>query len=221
MLAPRQKLWSAPAPVVDAALRLLQLTPADHVVDYGCGDGIAVIRAALLYGCSATGVEIHEERAEGARQRAAEAGVADRVTIVTGNALECPTPLPAVTCAYLYLIDHGLKAILPLLRRHAAAQPDGRLRVVTVLYRLPGETPTAVERVQVSDLVRTPVYVYCVGAAAAGGGDGEGAVVEAGEAGAAGGVEGRVLRAHEAASSSAAMGQGAQPSPVAAAAGEK
>jgi SAM-dependent methyltransferase len=167
MLAPRQKLWSSPLAVVDAALDLLSLGPEDRLVDYGCGDGVAVIRAAQRHGCAATGVEIHEERAEGARRRAVEEGVADRVTIVAGNALEAGLTVVAPTAVYLYLIEHGLKQILPLLRAAAAAQPGGHLRVVTVLYRLPGEVPLATRRVDVSALVRTPVYLYSVAASPA------------------------------------------------------
>ncbi len=106
------------------------------------------------------------DRAAGVQARIAAAGLADRLAVVAGNALEAAVQ-PAPTAVYLYLIERGLRAMLPHLRRLAGALPGGVLRVVTVLYRFDRPlAPVRVERVAVSDLVRTPVYLYHIAAEA-------------------------------------------------------
>ena len=52
-----------------------------RLLDVGCGWGSMVIHAATHYDVSAVGITISEAQAERARQRVAEAGVADRVEI--------------------------------------------------------------------------------------------------------------------------------------------
>lgn len=74
MLAPRKKLWSTPKEAVDAAIRLLDVAPADIVYDIGCGDGRFVITCASRCGCRCVGIEIDEERAVEARAKVAAAG---------------------------------------------------------------------------------------------------------------------------------------------------
>lgn len=160
MLAPREKLWAAPPAVVDAALRALRLTAADVLADYGCGDGVALLAAASTYGCKCVGYEIHEERAKALQGTVEARALGHVVSVKAANALDAPTD-DGVTAVYLYLIERGLTLMLPLLRRLAVAN-GGTLRLVTVLYRLPGVDHEGVERVQVSDLVRTPLYTYTI-----------------------------------------------------------
>ena len=59
----------------------LQLGPADHVLEIGCGWGGFAIEAATNYGCRVTGLTLSPSQAAYARRRAAEAGVGDRVDI--------------------------------------------------------------------------------------------------------------------------------------------
>ena len=60
----------------------LQLGPDDHVLEIGCGWGGFAMHAARTTGCRVTGLTISKEQAALARQRIAEAGLADRVQIV-------------------------------------------------------------------------------------------------------------------------------------------
>jgi len=62
----------------------LELGPADHVLEIGCGWGSFALLAAGEYGARVTGVTISAQQAELARKRVAEAGLADRIEI-----LEC------------------------------------------------------------------------------------------------------------------------------------
>lgn len=174
MLAPRDRLWAAPDVVCEGALDLLGVQPGDVVCDLGCGDGPLLFSAARR-GVRSLGVEIHAERAAALALRVAERGLGDAITVVTGNALELDVAafsratLP--TCVYLYLIARGLRLVLPLLRRLAAAQPSGQLRVVTALYRFDADCegvppPAEVRRVITSaEGAYTPLHLYIITAA--------------------------------------------------------
>lgn len=61
--------------------RKLRLSPGERFLDIGCGWGSLVIHAARHHGVHALGVTLSEPQAELARERAAAAGVADRVRI--------------------------------------------------------------------------------------------------------------------------------------------
>lgn len=59
----------------------LALKPGERVLDVGCGWGAFAIHAAKEHGVHVTGITLSEPQAQLARQRAAEAGVGDRVDI--------------------------------------------------------------------------------------------------------------------------------------------
>jgi cyclopropane-fatty-acyl-phospholipid synthase len=65
----------------DLVCTKLALKEGERVLDVGCGWGSWVVHAAQRYGVHATGITLSEPQAEGARRRAQEAGVADRVDI--------------------------------------------------------------------------------------------------------------------------------------------
>lgn len=93
----------------------------DTLLDVGCGDARVLRRAVERFGCRGVGVEIDEPRAAAASEAVAAAGLADRITIRCGNALD--DELPACTAVFLYLIERGLRRIVPLLQRAAGALP--------------------------------------------------------------------------------------------------
>ncbi len=59
----------------------LGLTARDHLLEIGCGWGGMAIHAAATRGCRVTAVTVSREQHALARQRVAEAGLADRVSI--------------------------------------------------------------------------------------------------------------------------------------------
>src|SRR5258708_6665418 len=81
-------IWRA-APTLDEAqttkldmvCQKLALQPGERVLDVGCGWGSFVIHAAREYGVRVTGITLSEPQARLARERAAEAGLADQVDI--------------------------------------------------------------------------------------------------------------------------------------------
>ena len=60
----------------------LDLKPDDHVLEIGTGWGGFATYAASRYGCKITTTTISKQQFEAAQQRIAEAGVADRVTVL-------------------------------------------------------------------------------------------------------------------------------------------
>ncbi|QEC47590.1 class I SAM-dependent methyltransferase [Baekduia soli] len=59
----------------------LGLQPGERVLDVGCGWGAFALHAAVEHGVHVTGITLSEPQAQLARQRAREAGVADKVDI--------------------------------------------------------------------------------------------------------------------------------------------
>ena len=78
---PSDDLEQAQQAKLDHICRKLLLKPADRLLDIGCGWGALVIHAARHYGVRAHGVTLSARQLELARQRIAEAGLEDRVTV--------------------------------------------------------------------------------------------------------------------------------------------
>jgi len=66
---------------LDTVARKLQIKEGERVLDVGCGWGGFPLHAATKYGANVVGITLSPPQAEKARQRAEEAGVADRVDI--------------------------------------------------------------------------------------------------------------------------------------------
>jgi cyclopropane-fatty-acyl-phospholipid synthase len=74
-------LEEAQAAKLDLVCQKLALQPGERVLDVGCGWGSFVLHAAREYGVHVTGITLSEPQARGARERAAQAGLADQVDI--------------------------------------------------------------------------------------------------------------------------------------------
>jgi len=59
----------------------LALKPGERLLDVGCGWGSFVVHAAAEHGANVVGITLSQPQARRARERAAEAGVADRVAV--------------------------------------------------------------------------------------------------------------------------------------------
>jgi cyclopropane-fatty-acyl-phospholipid synthase len=67
---------------LDRICRKLALKPGDHVLEIGTGWGGFAIHAAKYYGCRVTTTTISEQQYELARQRIAEAGLEDQISLL-------------------------------------------------------------------------------------------------------------------------------------------
>jgi cyclopropane-fatty-acyl-phospholipid synthase len=78
---PHQSLESAQAAKHELVCRKLGLRPGDRLLDVGCGWGSLAMHAAMHHEARVVGVTVSQRQVELARQRVAEAGLADRVEI--------------------------------------------------------------------------------------------------------------------------------------------
>jgi cyclopropane-fatty-acyl-phospholipid synthase len=76
-----QTLAEAQSTKLDLVCTKLQLQPGERVLDVGCGWGSFALHAAGRYQVHVTGITLSEPQAALARERAAAAGLADRVDI--------------------------------------------------------------------------------------------------------------------------------------------
>jgi SAM-dependent methyltransferase len=81
-------IWvPTPEVLVDKMMEMGKVTPTDYVIDLGSGDGRTVIAAARR-GARALGIEYEPKMVELAKQRAKEAGVAERALFTKGDLFE-------------------------------------------------------------------------------------------------------------------------------------
>lgn len=78
---PGMNLEQAQQAKLDHICRKLQLEPGDRLLDIGCGWGALAIHAAQHYGVRSHGVTLSSEQLGLARERIAQGGLGDRVTV--------------------------------------------------------------------------------------------------------------------------------------------
>ena len=119
-----------PQEVVDALLRLAEVTSKDVVWDLGCGDGRIPVTAAREYACRARGFDIDPERVKDSLANVRKHGVERLVTIEQRDifALDLSQGPTVVT---LYLLPSLNAKLLPQLRK----LPPGT-RVISVAHRM-------------------------------------------------------------------------------------
>jgi cyclopropane-fatty-acyl-phospholipid synthase len=134
---------------LEMVARKLQLKQGDRVLDVGCGWGGFPLWAATKHGASVVGITLSPPQAEKARQRAEEAGVADRVEIhvmdyrdLAGERFDA--------IASIGMVEHVGAAQIDLYARTLAGllQPGGRLlnHGITRLRHSDGEAGPFSER---------------------------------------------------------------------------
>jgi cyclopropane-fatty-acyl-phospholipid synthase len=106
----------------------LGLKAGERVLDVGCGWGAFAVHAAVEHGVHVTGITLSEPQAQRARQRAEEAGVADRVDIKVMDWRELHTePFDAI--ASIGMVEHVGSGNIDNYARHLhqMLRPGGRL----------------------------------------------------------------------------------------------
>ena len=132
----KDAVWVPTSPqMVEKMLDMAQVTPQDYVVDLGSGDGRTVIAAAKR-GARALGVEYNDKLVELSRQRARDAGVADKATFVQGDMFEADISKASVLALFL------LPENLDRLRDKFLALPPGT-RIVLNTLDIPEWEPDA------------------------------------------------------------------------------
>jgi SAM-dependent methyltransferase len=89
--------------VVEAMLKMANVTKDDVVYDLGCGDGRIVVAAARAFGARAIGIDIDPQRIAEANANAKTAGVEGRVKFILGDLFE--QDFHEATVVTLYLLN--------------------------------------------------------------------------------------------------------------------
>jgi SAM-dependent methyltransferase len=103
--------------VVEAMLKMANVTASDVVYDLGSGDGRIPITAAQKYGARAVGIDINPQRIKEANENLAKAGpgISDKVTFLNQDLFE--TDLSKATVITLYLLPSLNQKLMPKLKQ--------------------------------------------------------------------------------------------------------
>ncbi len=113
--APDVDYVPTPQEVVEAMLKLAQVTKGDVVYDLGSGDGRIPITAARLFGARGVGIDLADERVAEGTANAKAAGVADRVSFLKQDLFTAT--ISEATVVTLYLLPELNLKLLPKLNR--------------------------------------------------------------------------------------------------------
>jgi SAM-dependent methyltransferase len=113
----------------------LRLSPGTRMLDLACGSGEMLCTWARDHGLTGTGVDISSAFIGSARARAAELGVADRVTFVHGDAAGYIAGQPAAiaSCIGATWIGDGVAGTVGLLRQ--SLDPGGIMLIGEPYWR--------------------------------------------------------------------------------------
>jgi precorrin-6B methylase 2 len=141
-----------PPEVVDAMLKVANVTSADVVFDLGSGDGRIVIEAARKYGARGVGIELDAALIKQATRNAERAGVAEKVMFRQADFFK--VDLSEATVVTLYLTRSINQRLQPKLL--SELRPGSR--VVSHRFDMPLWTPD-------QDIVvrSTHVYLWTIG----------------------------------------------------------
>jgi hypothetical protein len=131
--AGKDVIWiPTPEGLIDKMLTAANVTHQDKVFDLGAGDGIIAITAARKYNAQSVGIEFNPDMAQFARRKVAEAGLNDKVRIITGDIFQ--EDFSSATVVTLYLMPHLNMKLRPTLLKmkpgtrivsHAFTMGDG------------------------------------------------------------------------------------------------
>lgn len=158
----------SPQSVVSDMLKLAEVGPEDFVIDLGSGDGRIVRTAALIFGARGFGVEIKDHLVKQANQDAEKEGIADRVKFRKQDLFK--TDLSPATVITMYLLPDTVN----LLKDKFLAELRPGTRIVSHDYPLTGWLPEKYvqmdleDKVQISGVTTTLIYLYVVPAKVAG-----------------------------------------------------
>ena len=136
-----------PTAVVDAMLKLANVTSSDVIYDLGSGDGRIVISAAQKFGARGVGIELDRQLVNEANKKARKAGVADKVTFLSTDLFKAD--ISEATVVTLYLLPSINLRLQPKLMREL--KPG--TRIVSHRFDMGAWTPE-------QDVIVRGVHVY-------------------------------------------------------------
>jgi hypothetical protein len=158
----------SPQSVVSDMLRYADVSASDFLIDLGSGDGRIVLTAAKVFGARGFGVEIKEDLVRRANESAAREGIADRVKFVKADLFK--TDISQATVITMYLLPDTVN----MLKDKFLTELRPGTRIVSHDYPLTGWIPEKYvqmdleDKVQISGVTTTLIYLYMVPAKVAG-----------------------------------------------------
>jgi hypothetical protein len=158
----------SPQSVVADMLKIAEVGPNDYVIDLGSGDGRIVLTAAKVFGAQGFGVEIKDELVKKSNEAAKKEGIADRVRFIKQDLFK--TDITQATVLTMYLLPDTVN----LLKDKLLAELKPGTRIISHDYPLTGWIPEKYvqmdleDKVQISGVTTTLIYMYVVPANVAG-----------------------------------------------------
>jgi hypothetical protein len=158
----------SPQSVVSDMLRYADVSATDFLIDLGSGDGRIVLTAAKVFGARGFGVEIKEDLVKRANEAAQQEGLAERVKFMKADLFK--TDISQATVITMYLLPDTVN----LLKDKFMAELKPGTRIVSHDYPLTGWIPEKYvqmdleDKVQISGVTTTLIYLYIVPAKVAG-----------------------------------------------------
>jgi len=158
----------SPESVVADMLRYADVNAKDFLIDLGSGDGRIVLTAAKVFGARGFGVEIKEDLVKRANEAAKSQGLADRVKFLKQDLFK--TDISQASIITMYLLPDTVN----LLKDKFLTELKPGTRIVSHDYPLTGWIPEKYvqmdleEKVQISGVTTTLIYLYVVPAKVAG-----------------------------------------------------
>ena len=158
----------SPQSVVSDMLRYAEVGPDDFLIDLGSGDGRIVLTAAKVFGARGFGVEIKDELVRKSNEAAQREGLAERVKFLKQDLFK--TDMSRATVITMYLLPDTVN----LLKDKFMDELRPGTRIVSHDYPLTGWIPEKYvqmdldDKVQISGVTTTLIYLYVVPAKVAG-----------------------------------------------------
>lgn len=127
-VAARERIDRGLAAITHELLAFAAPRPGERVLDVGCGWGSFALHAASRHGARVTGITLSPSQAERARERAAEAGLSDRIEILLQDYRELDgEPFDAISS--IGMVEHVGEAQIDVYAQQLARllKPGGRL----------------------------------------------------------------------------------------------
>jgi hypothetical protein len=158
----------SPQSVVSDMLRYAEVGAEDFLIDLGSGDGRIVLTAAKVFGARGFGVEIKDDLVKRSNEAAQKEGLGDRVKFIKQDLFK--TDMSEATVITMYLLPDTVN----LLKDKFVNELKPGTRIVSHDYPLTGWIPEKYvqmdleDKVQISGVTTTLIYLYVVPAKVAG-----------------------------------------------------
>jgi len=137
---------------MDRLAELCHITKDTAVLDVGCGTGGNACYLANRYGCTVIGVDIAEQMVDYARRRAAELGLASRVSFKVGDAYNLEFPDDSFDVALTMFVSQFLDPARAFPEFKRVLKRGGHLGI-NEMYRADHVPPEALDRVDYGEKV--------------------------------------------------------------------